>query len=87
MMPALLTRTSAPPSSAWTRSAAAMRDRGRYVGLDGDRAVAELAGQGLDAVRPPREQGQAEAAGGQRPGGGPPMPEEAPVMTATRPVL
>jgi hypothetical protein len=33
-----------------------------HVGLDGDGAVAELAGQGLDAVLPPREQSQAEAA-------------------------
>ena len=40
------------------------------VGLDGDRAVAELVGQGLDAVRAAREQGQAIAAGGERAGGG-----------------
>ena len=39
------------------------------VGLDGDGAVAELAGQGLDAVGAAREQGQAVAAGGERAGG------------------
>jgi hypothetical protein len=39
------------------------------VGLDGDRAVTELADQGLDAVRTPGQQGQAEAVGGERAGG------------------
>jgi len=55
------------------------------VGLDGDGAVAELVGQRLDAVAASREQGQPVAAGGERAGRGLPMPDEAPVMTATRP--
>ena len=40
------------------------------VGLDGDRAVAELVGQRLDAVGAARQQRDAVAVGGQRTGGG-----------------
>ena len=39
------------------------------VGLDRDRAVAELVGQGVDAVGAAREQRDAVAVGGQRAGG------------------
>ena len=40
------------------------------VGLDGDRAVAELVGQRLDALGAARQQRDAVAVGGQRAGGG-----------------
>jgi hypothetical protein len=41
----------------------------RDVGLDGDRAVAELVGKGLDAVGAAGEQRDPVTVGGQRPGG------------------
>jgi hypothetical protein len=40
------------------------------VGLDGDRAVAELLGQRLDAIGATGQQRDAVAVGGQRAGGG-----------------
>ena len=58
MMPALLTRTSV--TAEFGLDPAGGRDEGVAVGdvgLDGDNAVAELVGQGLDAVRAAREQG------------------------------
>ena len=61
---------SAPPSSLLD---AVGRGDDRFavgdVGLDGDRAVAELVGQRLDAVGAAREQRDAVAVGGQRAGG------------------
>jgi hypothetical protein len=57
--------------------AAAKQVRHRLPGSNYDcavGAVAELVGEGLDAVAAPREQGQPVAAGGERAGGGLPDP-------------
>ena len=61
---------SAPPSSSCDALGGG-HDRVAVgdVGLDRDRAVAELAGQRLDAVRAAGQQRDAVAVGGQRAGG------------------
>ena len=65
--PALLTRMSAPPELA-LHALGSRDDRVAvgHVGLDRQRAVAELAGQRLDAVGAAGQQRDAVAVGGQR---------------------
>jgi hypothetical protein len=64
MTPALLTKTSAPPSSSLTRRSGDERVAVGHVRLDGDRAVAELVGQRLDAVAASGQQRDAVTVGG-----------------------
>jgi hypothetical protein len=57
------------------------------VGRDGDRAVAELVGERLDAVAAAGQQRERMAVGSQRAGGGLADARRRPVMTATRPLV
>lgn len=55
------------------------------IGLDRDRPVAELVGERLDPVGATGQQRQTMTVGGQRSAVASPIPDEAPVKTATRP--
>jgi hypothetical protein len=59
----------------------------RDVSLDGDRAVAELVGKGVDAVGAAASSATRWPSAATARAVASPMPDEAPVMTATRPVL